>query len=72
MIAALYIHPKGPYPALGLDCWDESRDATVGPRVVVMEFSGDQADFVYLLLSQHWEMRNDFRVRKADDPWPDG
>ncbi len=27
MIAALYVHPRGPYQALGLDCWDEERDA---------------------------------------------
>lgn len=27
-VAALYIDPRGPYPALpGVDCWDEARDA---------------------------------------------
>jgi hypothetical protein len=38
MIAALYIDPKGPYPNIpGVDCWDESRDATLydGPWPVV-------------------------------------
>lgn len=38
MIAALYIDPLGPYPALeGVDCWDESRDARKydGPDPVV-------------------------------------
>lgn len=38
MIAALYIDPLGPYPSmLGVDCWDESRDARTyaGPHTVV-------------------------------------
>ena len=35
--AALYVDPKGPYPALGLDCWDATRDATqyAGPNRVI-------------------------------------
>jgi hypothetical protein len=36
-VAALYVDPKGPYPTMGLDCWDEARDATTydgeGPGV---------------------------------------
>jgi len=27
VIAALYIDPRGPYPGLGVDCFDEHRDA---------------------------------------------
>jgi hypothetical protein len=36
-VAALYIDPSGPYPALGVDCWDASRDARQyqGPHPVV-------------------------------------
>ena len=36
-VAALYIDPRGPYPALGADCWDASRDARLyaGPWPVV-------------------------------------
>lgn len=37
-IAALYIDPKGPYPAIaGVDCWDATRDARKydGPYPVV-------------------------------------
>jgi len=37
-IAALYIDPRGPYPAMaGVDCWDEARDAKLydGPHPVV-------------------------------------
>lgn len=37
-IAALYVDSKrGPYPALGIECWDEERDATTynGPHPVV-------------------------------------
>lgn len=36
-IAALYVDPRGPYPALGVDCWDEVRDAKhyAGPHAVV-------------------------------------
>jgi hypothetical protein len=31
-IAALYVDPRGPYPRMeGVDCWDESRDATKYP-----------------------------------------
>lgn len=38
MIAALYVDSqRGPYPALGADCWDVARDATqyAGPGPVV-------------------------------------
>lgn len=37
MIAALYIDPRGPYPKLPVDCWDEARDAGLygGPGPVV-------------------------------------
>lgn len=37
MVAALYVDPKGPYYALGADCWDEKRDAKRynGPDSVV-------------------------------------
>ena len=38
MIAALYIDPRGPYPAIeGVECWDESRDARLysGPHHVI-------------------------------------
>lgn len=28
MVSALYIDRRGPYADLGIDCWDESRDAT--------------------------------------------
>jgi len=36
-LAALYVDPAGPYPALVADWWDESRDATryTGPRRVI-------------------------------------
>src|SRR5690606_12067518 len=37
-VAALYIDPRGPYPAIvNLDCWDETRDARLydGPHPVV-------------------------------------
>lgn len=36
-VAALYIDPRGPYPSLVADCWDESRDAKLyaGPLPVV-------------------------------------
>ena len=37
-IAALYVDPRGPYPAMpGVDCWDEARDARLydGPHPVV-------------------------------------
>jgi hypothetical protein len=37
-IAALYIDPRGPYPKMvGVDCWDESRDAKAyeGPHPIV-------------------------------------
>lgn len=36
-VAALYVDPKGPYYALGVDCWDEARDAKLytGPHPVV-------------------------------------
>lgn len=34
---ALYIDPRGPYPALGVDCYDQTRDARLydGPHPVV-------------------------------------
>lgn len=38
MFAALYIdRARGPYPTLGVDCWDEARDATryPGPHPVI-------------------------------------
>lgn len=38
MLAALYIDTtRGPYPALGVDCWDAERDATryPGPHPVI-------------------------------------
>lgn len=37
MIAALYIDPRGPYPKLGVDCWDVTRDAReyCGPHPIV-------------------------------------
>lgn len=37
MISALYVDPAGPYPELGLDCWDEARDARsyAGPNRVI-------------------------------------
>lgn len=36
-VSALYIDPRGPYPKLLADCWDESRDARAyaGPNPVV-------------------------------------
>jgi len=36
-VAALFIDPDGPYPALGVDCWDASRGAQFypGPYPVV-------------------------------------
>lgn len=36
-VAALYIDPEGPYPALGVDCYDETRDAKTyaGPHPVI-------------------------------------
>ena len=36
-VSALYIDPRGPYPALVADCWDEARDAKHydGPNPVV-------------------------------------
>jgi len=37
-VAALYVDTvRGPYPAMGVDCWDEARDATkyAGPWPVV-------------------------------------
>lgn len=36
-VAALYVDLAGPYPALGVDCWDEARDARlyVGPSRVI-------------------------------------
>lgn len=37
MIATLYVDPRGPYPKLGVDCWDATRDARkyAGPGPVV-------------------------------------
>ncbi len=37
MTSALYIDPNGPYPALGLDCWDATRNAEdyAGPGPVI-------------------------------------
>ncbi len=37
MVAALFVDPQGPYPKLGLDCWDEARDARrfFGPGPVI-------------------------------------
>jgi hypothetical protein len=38
VVAALYVDPRGPYPALdGVDCWDETRDARhfPGPYPIV-------------------------------------
>lgn len=36
-VAALYVDPRGPYPKLGADCWDKSRDASAyaGPWSLV-------------------------------------
>lgn len=36
-VSALYIDPRGPYPKLVADCWDETRDAKLyaGPNPVV-------------------------------------
>lgn len=36
-VSALYVDPRGPYPKLLADCWDESRDARLyaGPNPVV-------------------------------------
>lgn len=36
-VAALYVDPKGPYSALGADCWDVARDARLydGPFPVI-------------------------------------
>lgn len=36
-VSALYIDPRGPYPSLVADCWDEGRDAKLydGPNPVV-------------------------------------
>lgn len=36
-VAALYIDPRGPYPGLGVETWDERRDAKLyqGPHAVV-------------------------------------
>ena len=36
-VSALYIDPRGPYPKLLADCWDEARDARnyAGPNPVV-------------------------------------
>jgi len=37
MIAALFVDPRGPYSGLGVDCWDQGRDARryAGPYPVV-------------------------------------
>jgi len=37
LIAALYVDPRGPYPARGVECWDVTRDARAyaGPWPVV-------------------------------------
>lgn len=36
-IAVLYVDPRGPYPAMGLDTWDEARDARryAGPHPII-------------------------------------
>jgi len=36
-VSALYVDPRGPYPRLLADCWDEVRDAKLyaGPNPVV-------------------------------------
>ena len=36
-VAALYVDPKGPYPALGVEGWDEARDARLyaGPYPII-------------------------------------
>lgn len=36
-VSILYCDPRGPYPKMGLDCWDETRDARLyaGPNPVV-------------------------------------
>ncbi len=36
-VSALFVDPKGPYPSLVADCWDEKRDARLytGPNAVV-------------------------------------
>ncbi len=36
-VAALYVDPRGPYPELVVECWDETRDANryAGPLPVV-------------------------------------
>lgn len=37
MVSVLYIDPRGPYPKLGVDCWDATRDAREyrGPHPIV-------------------------------------